>query len=145
MAEDLKANAAGGKWKTELRNWETSFGGTFHRTFWRPKTDLPQETREITKLEQTWWNFGQPSTEPFNTGPFRSPKTDLVQRTRDSTKLEEPWWNLGAPLLEPWWELPRNTLAAHSFRGTFQQPKTDLPQRTRDAGGTFLPRNLYYG
>ena len=64
-----------------------NLGGTwsFRGTFWRPKTDLPQKTREITKLAQPWWNLG---------GTFRRtfwrPKTDLPQRTTESPKAILP-------------------------------------------------------
>ena len=39
-----------------LRNLE-NLGGTFRGTFWQPKTDLPQRTRDTTKLGEPWWNL----------------------------------------------------------------------------------------
>ncbi len=47
----------GGTWG---KPWQ-KLGGTFRETFWQPKTDLPQRTRNATKLGETlaepWWNL----------------------------------------------------------------------------------------
>ena len=46
-----------------------NLGGTFHRTFWQPKTDLPQKTRDTMKLAQPWWNLGETLVEPWRNLP----------------------------------------------------------------------------
>ena len=130
-----------------LELWR-NLGGTFRGTFWQPKMDLAQGTRETTKLEEPWpnlacWNFGgtlvEPSAEP---GTFWQPKG-----TRDTTKLEEPWWNLACwnfggnvvepsaePFGSPRWICPGNQRHLKAWR-TLVEPC--LLELWRNLGGTF--------
>ena len=65
----------GGTWMEPCWNLAGTLRETFHRTFWQPKTDLPQRTfKGTTKLGEPWWNLGE---------------------------TLEPWWNLGGTLAEP--------------------------------------------
>ena len=113
-----------------LRNLE-NLGGTF----WQPKTDLAQRTRDTTKLGEAWWNLG---------GTFVKPWWNLGET------LVNPWRNLGGtlaePSAEPWWNLARNLLAAQdgSAPRNLENLGGTLVNPWRNLGGTWwnLPRNL---
>ena len=49
---------------TLMKPWG-NLGATLRGTFWQPKTDLPQRTRDTTKLGEPWWNLGESLAEPW--------------------------------------------------------------------------------
>ena len=78
-----------GRQMWNLRKTTSVETGTFHKTllaahdgtFWQPKTDPPQWTRDTGTLVEPWWNLGGTFRETF-----WQPKTDPPRWTRESPK-----------------------------------------------------------
>jgi len=67
MAEDRKANVVEEKCKKEfqeLNKFKKVMGEPSTEPFGSP-SELPQKTRDTTKLAQSWWNPGETSVQPW--------------------------------------------------------------------------------
>ena len=142
-------------WRTLVEPWctlagtlvEPRWNGTFHRTFWQPKTDLPHKTRDTTKLAQPSWSIRETLVEPrrhlggTSRGTFWRPKTD--HREPGSNSVPKPLLWLKTPSYCCWGKtLDHSSLGIKPNECSHLNDQLILPTSStaQGGGGSFKKR-----